>query len=408
MNKNEYLKQRAALMEKSKNLLDSGKVDEANAAMAEVEALDSNFKENATAQANLAALGNNQPAILNAVNLEPINATKLASAVANIQNEEPRYDHVWAKSLLGNTLDQNEQAVFDKENQRFNADFSHSTVNTPTLIPNTVVAGIWKIAEEQYPLLADARKFAITGTLTINKHDGIVSGDAQWVDESATAEDEQNKFGTLVLKGFELNKVATITWKMKAMSEDDFISFIQQEIAERVGVALGVGVVRGTGVKQPTGVVTELLAEKDTPQVINYTGQIKYTDTTNALSKIHSSFMAKAVIYANNSTIWTQLANIVDANGRPYFVPDTTAGGVGNMFGKIVKPEAGLLDGQVLIGDAADTLVVNTNQAMTVAMEDHVKGRTTDYGAYAIMDAGLLSSKGFVLLQANGTTPPKE
>lgn len=403
MNKNEYLKQRAELMQKSKGLLDAGNVEEANQAMAEVEQLDNDFTASATAQANLNALSNAQTTAMNAVSVEPANPIQVATttAAATTQKETPNYASVWAKSLLGNTLNQNEQAVFDAANERLNADFSHSTTNTPTLIPDTVVAGIWKIAEEDYPLLADARKFAITGTLTINKHDGIVTGDAQWVDESETATDEENKFGQLVLSGFELNKVATITWKMKSMSEKDFIDFIQKEIAERVGAALGVAVVRGTGVKQPKGVVTELLAEDGTPQVVEYADQIKYADTTKAMSKIHSSFVGKAAIYANNTTIWTQLANIVDGNGRPYFVPDTTAGGVGYLFGKVVKPEAGLNDGQVLIGDAQDTLVVNTNQAMTVAMEDHVKGRKTDYGAYAIMDAGLLSTKGFALLQAS-------
>lgn len=400
MNKKDYLKKRAALMEKSKGLLDGGDLENANATMKEVETLDQTFEQNAKAQANLSALNATQATMMNATSVEPINATVLADVATGSNLEQPRYDKVWAKSLLGNTLDSTEQAVFDKENKRLNTDFSHSTTNTPTLIPNTVVAGIWKIAEEQYPLLADARKFNIQGTLTINKHDGIVTGDAQWIDEDEKAVDEENKWGQLVLKGFELNKVATITWKMKVMSEKDFIDFIQQEIAERVGVALGVGVVRGTGTKQPKGVVTELLEEAGTPQVVDYTDQIKFADTTNALSKIHSSFIGRAIIYANNATIWTQLANIVDGNGRPYFVPDTTTGGVGTMFGKAVKAEAGLKDGQVLIGDAADTLVVNTNQAMTVAMEDHVKGRTTDYGAYAIMDAGLLSNRGFVLLQS--------
>lgn len=115
------------------------------------------------------------------------------------------------------------------------------------MIPNTVAAGIWKIAEEQYPAFADAKKFNVSGTLTINKHDGIVSGDAQWVDENTQADDEQNKFSQLVLKGYELNKVATVSWKMKSMSEEDFISFLTQELGDRLGVALGVAIHQGDG-----------------------------------------------------------------------------------------------------------------------------------------------------------------
>lgn len=247
MTKTEYLEKRNDLMAQSEAALASNKPEEAQELMDKVSKLDNDFKEMAEKQANFNALKDAPAAMMNAQSEEQQMAKALTSVTASVTKSAPRYDHVWAKSLLGNTLSSEEQAVFDKENKMLNADFSHSTTNTPTLIPNTVVEGIWKIAEEQYPLLADTRKFNVRGTLKINKHDGIVSGDAQWVDEDARAEDEQNKFSQLILKGFELNKVATITLKMKAMSESDFISFIQREIAERVGVALGICIVRGTG-----------------------------------------------------------------------------------------------------------------------------------------------------------------
>ncbi|MCS6151277.1 phage major capsid protein, partial [Lacticaseibacillus paracasei] len=93
-------------------------------------------------------------------------------------------------------------------------------------------------------------------------------------------------------------------------------------------------------------------------------------------------------------------ANIVDGQGRPLFIASPINGGVGSILGLVVKPDAGVNDGDVLIADVADTVVVNINQALTVATEDHVKGRSTDYGAYAIADAGLLTTKGAALLTA--------
>ncbi|MFY1720102.1 phage major capsid protein [Lacticaseibacillus paracasei] len=404
MNKEEYLKQREALMNDARTAIDKGKSEDANKAMKSVKDLDAKWDQQTKDQANLASLDDHAPITLdNAVhvasvaNVQPLTEQRL-NAVSKTQ---PTYDKVWAKTLLGHTLNTAEQAVFDKENARLNgAPFSHQTGNTPTLIPNTVAAGIWKIAEEQYPAFADAKKFNVSGTLTINKHDGIVSGDAQWVDENTQADDEQNKFSQLVLKGYELNKVATVSWKMKSMSEEDFISFLTQELGDRLGVALGVAIHQGDGKNSPLGIETALKAEKGTPQVATYKDQIAYKDITSTMAKIHSSFAGKAAVYANSKTIWNQLANIVDGQGRPLFIASPINGGVGSILGLVVKPDAGVNDGDVLIADVADTVVVNINQALTVATEDHVKGRSTDYGAYAIADAGLLTTKGAALLTA--------
>ena len=404
MNKEEYLKQREDLMKDARTAIDKGKSEDANKAMKSVKDLDAKWDQQTKDQANLAALDDHAPITLdNAVhiasvaNVQPLTEQRL-NAVSKTQ---PTYDKVWAKTLLGHTLNAAEQAVFDKENARLNgAPFSHQTGNTPTLIPNTVAAGIWKIAEEQYPAFADAKKFNVSGTLTINKHDGIVSGDAQWVDENTQADDEQNKFSQLVLKGYELNKVATVSWKMKSMSEEDFISFLTQELGDRLGVALGVAIHQGDGKNSPLGIETALKAEKGTPQVATYKDQIAYKDITSTMAKIHSSFAGKAAVYANSKTIWNQLANIVDGQGRPLFIASPINGGVGSILGLVVKPDAGVNDGDVLIADVADTVVVNINQALTVATEDHVKGRSTDYGAYAIADAGLLTTKGAALLTA--------
>ncbi|ATG98285.1 phage major capsid protein [Lacticaseibacillus paracasei] len=405
MNKEEYLKQREALMNDARTAIDKGKSEDANKAMKSVKDLDAKWDQQTKDQANLASLDDHAPITLAQVapanDIVGVGKSLENTKLNTVAKTQPTYDKVWAKTLLGHTLNTAEQAVFDKENARLNgAPFSHQTGNTPTLIPNTVAAGIWKIAEEQYPAFADAKKFNVSGTLTINKHDGIVSGDAQWVDENTQADDEQNKFSQLVLKGYELNKVATVSWKMKSMSEEDFISFLTQELGDRLGVALGVAIHQGDGKNSPLGIETALKAEKGTPQVATYKDQIAYKDITSTMAKIHSSFAGKAAVYANSKTIWNQLANIVDGQGRPLFIASPINGGVGSILGLVVKPDAGVNDGDVLIADVADTVVVNINQALTVATEDHVKGRSTDYGAYAIADAGLLTTKGAALLTA--------
>ena len=90
-------------------------------------------------------------------------------------DEKKQYENAWAKVMQGKKLDTKEQELFDKTNSKFENAYTHGTSNTPTLIPESVVAGIWSRAEEMYPLLADVKKYNVK-ELVINT--AIAAGDA--------------------------------------------------------------------------------------------------------------------------------------------------------------------------------------------------------------------------------------
>lgn len=415
MKYNEYLEQRNALMTEVENLINEGKIEDSNAKMEEVKALDNKFEEIKLANANLNALKDNNKVLDLENKTVKVEGVKVVDNILEnkVVNESKVYENAWAKYMQGNKLESNELEVFNKVNKEFNNAYTHTTVNTPTLIPDTVVAGIWARAEEMYPFLADVKKYNVQGTLVINKHTAIVEGDAAFYDEATATADEKNTFGQLTLTGCELAKAITVTWKMRSMAIEEFIPYIKNELGERVGVALGTAVIKGKGkpgeldefLPEPLGVETALAAESNTPQVVTYNPDastpvpLTYAKVTEAISKVHSSYLAGCAFYANNATIWTQLANIVDENGRPIFIPDTTAGGVGRMLGFVVKADAGVTTNNVVFGNPGRAYVMNTNEPMGLATEEHVKARTVDYAAYTIVDGAPLDTKAFALIK---------
>lgn len=416
MNYNEYLEQRNALMTEIENLIEEGKNEESNAKMEEVKNLDNKWEEIKLANANLNALKDNNKVLdLDNKNVNIEGGTKTVDNIIDnkVVDENKVYENAWAKFMQGNRLEGEELEIFNKVNKEFNNAYTHTTTGTPTLIPETVVKGIWARAEEMYPFLADVKKYNVRGTLTINKHTAINEGDAAWYDESTTTADEKNTFGQLTLGGCELAKAITVTWKMRSMAVEEFIPYIKNELGKRVGVAMGTSALQGKGKPgegdsfkpEPLGVETALEAEEGTPQVITYNPSANpadpatYQDITTLISKVHSSYLNGAAFYANNATIWTVLANIVDQNGRPIFIPDTTAGGVGRMLGFVVKADAGVTAGNVVFGNPGEAYIFNTNEPMSLASEEHVKSRTVDYAAYAIVDGAPLDTKAFALLK---------
>lgn len=396
-----YMEMRNALMDEAQKLINEGKLEDAKAKQDEVTALDNQYTAIATATANLSALAGAPVARPLENRSVSVPGATVVEASAVVENEDDIYLRAWAADMQGRTMTAQEKTVFDKVNAEFSNAYTHDTTNTAVLIPETVAAGIWRRAAEMYPLYADARKYNVTGKLVIKKHTGIVAGDAAWYDEATPTADEQNAFGELILDGRELSKAVTVTWKLRAMAMDEFIPFIINELGERMGVALGNAAAKGRGSAslEPEGVETALLAEDSTPQIVTYNGTLGYATITEAISKLHSSYLNGAAIYANNATIWGKLANIMDGNQRPMFVPDVTGGGVGRIFGLVVKPDAGITNGSIVVGNANQGLVFNVNEPLSITTEEHAKARTTDYVAYAVVDGGVVDTKAFALIR---------
>lgn len=412
--KKKYMEKRNALLAKAEGFLNEGKVEEAKSARAEIEALDIEFENTTKEMANLAAMKDKTVGLDitdKSVTVDPVAvATNTASVVplaVQPKNEAEVYKNAFAKDMMGLPLDNDEATVFD----RINTEFRNTTQTAAThtvLIPETVRAGIWQEIGEQHPILADMAMTFVAGDLTIIK-ETTVGDDAAWYDEDTATADSDVGFGELNLKGCELSKAITISWKLKKMSIDSFLSYITAKIAEKMGNALAKGVVEGLGKPgggdtfkpQPRGIAVALEAESSTPQIIVYSTSepVDYEKLADAMAVIKSGYRSGASIYAKNTMIWGTLAKLLDAEGRPLFIQDATAGGIGRIFGLLVKEEDGVSDNEILIGNVARGYVMNVNENMTMYMEDHVKARTTDYMGYAIVDGDVITTKAFALIK---------
>lgn len=397
MNREKYLEMRAAMLDEAQNLINEGKIEEAATKRKEIEKLDADFEEASKEQANLDALNTEDEAVTDMKNLS-VNEGGLKAVEKLEKNNVVNYEDVFAKVALQRDLNEDEINLFNQMNPE-NV-YTHNTTNTEVVIPETVIGGIIDTMQELHPILADVVPTRIKGTVKYVKRTGIPSGDADYYDEATPTADEENKFGELTLNGKELSKAVTVTWKLQAMAVADFIPFIQRELGERMGVAKAKAFVKGKGdAKYPQGVVTAIEAESSTPQKISYKADgLTYKDITAAMAKIKSGYVSGAKIYANNATVWGSLANLLDGQGRPLFIPDVTVGGVGRIFGIPVMEEDAMGDGEILIGNMAAGYKENISEDMKLVTENHAKARTTDFVGYEVHDGGVIDEKAFAYL----------
>ena len=344
--------------------------------------------EDAAVQASPAAV------VMESVSFEP----QAANEEKTDMNSKA-YETAWAKMMMGKKLTDAESSTISMVNAAL------TTVNTGAVIPTTVAEGIWDLIEEQHPLWADAQKTYVNGNYNMIVSD--VSSEAAWYDEATATADGSETFRTIALTGCELARNIVVSWKLREMAVEDFIPFIQRKLADKMGKALSYGVAKGKGQPgasdtfkaEPKGIITALLAETNTPQIKTYTaGSLGYSDLTAARAKI--AYGASALrIYANSKTIWDELANVKDQNQRPIMVADPINGGVGRIFGIEVKEEDALADGEILFSAPSVGYIANVNKDMSLATEEHVKERTADYCAYAIVDGNVTTTKAHALLK---------
>lgn len=403
MNKQQYLAMRNQLMNEAQALIDAGKAAEAEEKMKEVTALDERWDAIAQAQANFRALNTEPVAAAPAIPEDATGKDNAADgAMKALESEE--YKVAWAKTLMGKQLTQDESETYMMVNEAF----THTTENTSIVIPKTVTKGIWEMAAEMYPYFADVTKTYVNGTLSMIQED--TSSDAAWYEERSKTEDGKETFKEFQLSGCELARAITVSWKLKEMSIEDFIPYIQRRMARKMGAAAGYGATHGkgkgsSGKPEPIGTVTALLSAEGTPQVVRYKKGTSptYQNILDARAKVKSGYSVNLKIYANSTTIWTKLASIVDANKRPIFLVDPTGNGQIRILGMAVKEDDSMNDGEILISNPSDGYHMNINKEMTMMTEDHVKERKTDYCGYAIMDGNIITDKAHVLLAEEET-----
>lgn len=413
----ELRNKKSELLNEARNLRDTDlkaaqdKLEEAKKIqnnIAEMESFENQLAEEAKNLVNSRVFNENNTVTNIANKSVAIDGGKIMDKLNNeveIKDENKLYNSAFAKNMMGLELNKEEAETFNK----VNADFRNATQTAEqhtVLVPETVRQGIWAEIGEAHPIFGDITPTFIPGKVTIIKEKNAMS-DAEWVDEDTEGNDEEAGFGTIELDGCELVKSIKISWKLKKMSIDAFLAYITTKLAEKMGNAIAKAMIDGKGKPgdldewkaQPKGIATALKAESSTPQVITYTGTISYENMLTLMSKIKSGYINGSSFYANNTTIWNQLAAIKDGDGKSIFIPDATIGGVGRIFGVPVKEEDGVSDGQVLLGNVSKGYVMNINENMTIYTDDHVKARTTDYMGYALIDGDVVTTKSFALLK---------
>lgn len=287
----------------------------------------------------------------------------------------PEYRSAWAKTLMGVKLNETEEraigdAIGTTATTFVEADADHNGINNyGLLIPDSVRLDWLKIAEKASPIYRDIRKLNINGNIDFPYLFG--ADDAEWYAETSTTKNEGQEFKNIKLTGHELAKAIEITWKAEAMTVEGFISFLLDELNEKMNKALINAVIYGNGSGKPTGITNGLTPNEDS----NAIDLIK-----TCLGDLSVENRVGAKVYVA-SDVADAIAFYKDENGNyPYLVA-----GLGRAGGATIEADPFLSAGDIVVGNAQN-YILNFNEGLRVDKEIKVQPRRVIYGGYLIAD----------------------
>lgn len=291
---------------------------------------------------------------------------------------DKEYRNAWAKKLMGLS-----EEKFTEKEKRALGDAVTTTATTfvastssvqginngGLFIPETVRNELMEIIERQSPIFRDIRKLQVAGNIDLPYL--FAADDAEWYAELTDTKNEGQEYRNLQLTGYELAKDIVITWKLEEMAVESFISFILEELANKIGKALINAVIYGDGTGKPSGITKELTAVKTGATPID-----NIIDTYKSLSD-DARIGAKAYV---STAVKVAMIAYKDENGNYPFLQ-----GINGTDLFSIETDPYLKNNDVVVGNCRN-YILNEVTPVRVDKEISVKGRKVTYGGYAIYD----------------------
>lgn len=308
-------------------------------------------------------------------NLRKIGGNEMEKEERKFTTASPEYRSAWAKTLMGVKLEETEERALGDAIGTTSTTFVEATSNANginnlgLLIPDSVRLDWLKIAEKASPIYRDIRKMNVPGNVDFPYLFG--ADDAEWYAETTTTKNEGQEYKNIKLTGHELAKAIEITWKAEAMTVEGFISFLLDELNEKMNKALINAVIYGDGSAKPTGITNGLVAK---------TNQNAIDLIKECLGDLAIENRVGAKVYVA-SDVADNIAFCKDQNGNyPYLVA-----GLGRAGGATIEADPFLSAGDIVVGNAQN-YILNFNEGLRVDKEVKVQPRRVIYGGYLIAD----------------------
>lgn len=289
--------------------------------------------------------------------------------------DSQEYRSAFIKTLQGKALNEEEQRAYAQ---------SGIQGAVPEVTANKFIEKMKKLA----PMLNKITLMQVKGNLTF-----MVEGNRAAAGKHTENNAESAAADTLVkvtLGAFEFMKLIAISKSAADLAIDAFEGWLVDMLSGDIARAIDDYILNDAtnGLSANTAITSTKIS------ATSYT----YANVLSLIAGLPAAYDAEAEFLMNKSTLYNQVANIVDSQGRPIFVPDPTVG-VGRVLGYpvVLDDYVTASKSPIYLGKFAD-IVGNLSQGIQVekSTEAGFTSGTIYYRGYAQFDSKLAKADGIV------------
>ena len=297
-NHEDYQTQRAELLNRAEEALQSGDTEQFNNLTADVTAMDNDWEEYRVNKANLEALQKEQKPMVNLIGF----GGNITPTVADV------HDTVEYRTGFMNYV------LTGKQDTRLlNADEVSKTTENGVMIPTTVLNRIIEKMESTGMILAEVTRTAYKGGLTIPT--SSAKPVASWVAEGAGSDKQKKTTGSITFAYHKLRCAVAVTLEMDTMALSAFETMLVNNVTEAMVKALEKAIISGTGSGQPKGVLKETAPIGQNIDLAA-AAEPDYALLVQAEAALPQAYEANAKWYMTKTT-FMKFIGMVDNDGQP-------------------------------------------------------------------------------------------
>lgn len=306
-NKQDYLDQRATLMNAIQVMMDTATSDEIQAKIVAVESMDNDWSEQSKDMANKAALEDK----FKVLNIENKGVNVVGTVIDSINSapDEDLYASLdYRKAFMNNVI---KGAAIPS--QFLNADANTTTGDVGAIIPSTIMEKIIEKVEATGMILPLITRTAYKGGVAIPI--STVKPVATWVAEGSVGDKQKKTIGNITFAYYKLRCAVSVSFETDNITLAVFESTIINNITEAMAKALEQAIISGTGKGQPKGILTETPADGQALEIAAAT-DIAYSDLITAEAALPLEYESNAV-WCMSKKSFMAFIGMVDTQGQP-------------------------------------------------------------------------------------------
>ena len=308
------------------------------------------------------------------------------------------YRSAFMKRLLGRKLNTFEEAAFDRAVKEQRADAYGTSSTVAAVLPTQTLNEVISKARTMGGLISVCRSFNVPSKISIPV--GTPLSAASWHTEGAAVDSVAPSVANITFDGYEIMKVLSISVKVQTMSVAAFESYLTEELTNCVMACIADALVNGTGSSQGTGVLSGIEWTLNTNSfTFHKTNGLAYADVVKVVAALARGYANGACWAMNNASLYNLFYGLTDTNGRPIFIADPKAEGIGKILGFPVVVDDNLATDTVLFGNF-NYMGYNMPEGITVEVsrESSFKSGRIDYRAMAVADCKPIITEAFIKL----------